>query len=111
MTDDEHEGADGPDDTDSTLVRSGKAALTFTEMTAFVRDLEARPTGRLLDDLPGLMALPEAKHGLVVMVLRRRTQSGGPERSPILERLEELRSRSESPEVRKRVEAFLSRAG
>jgi hypothetical protein len=78
------EEPDLPDDAESTLVRSGKTALTFTEMSAFVRDLESRPTGRLLDDLPGLMAPPEAKYGLVVMVLRRKTRPEGPERSSIL---------------------------
>jgi hypothetical protein len=97
------------DDAESTLVRAGKGALTFTEMAAFVRDLEARPTARLLADLPGLMALPEAKYGLVLMVLRRKTRPSGVERAAILERLLELRSRSEEPAVRERLEAFFAR--
>jgi hypothetical protein len=109
MTNDDD--AAGLGDAESTLVRSARAALTFTEMTAFVRDLESRPTTRLLDDLPGLMTLPEAKYGLVLMVLRRKTRPGEEERESILERLGALRSGSESPQVRKRVEAFLERAG
>ena len=32
----------GPNDSGSTLIQTGKAALTFTEMAAFVRDIEAR---------------------------------------------------------------------
>ena len=109
MADDEE--VDVPDDADSTLVRSGKTALTFTEMTSFVRDLESRPTERLLDDLPGLMALPEAKYGLVVMVLRRNVRPGRSERDSILERLGALRSGAENAEVQKRAKAFLSRLG
>lgn len=98
------------DDLESTLVRAGKGALTFTEMAAFVRDLEARPTDRLLADLPGLMALPEAKYGLVLMVLRRRTRPGGVEGAAIRERLLELQSGSEDAAVRKRIEAFFARS-
>jgi hypothetical protein len=97
------------DDAESTLVRAGKGALTFTEMAAFVRDLEARPTARLLVDLPGLMALPEAKYGLVLMVLRRRTRPGSAEGAPIRERLLEMQSRSGDPTVRTRVDAFFAR--
>ena len=98
-----------PDDAGSTLVRSGKSALTFSEMATFVRDLEARPTGRLLDDLPGLMALPDAKYNLVVLVLRKKTRPGGTERSAILERLLQLKSDAEDPAVRARAQAFLDR--
>jgi len=97
------------EDADSTLVRSGKSALTFTEMTAFVKDIESRPPERLARDLPGLMALPEAKYSLVVMVLRKKTRSRGPERSGIIAQLTWLRTRADSPEVRQRAEAFLAR--
>ena len=98
-----------PDDTGSTLVRSGKTALTFTEMAAFVHDLEARPAPRLLADLPGLMALPEAKYNLVVMVLKKKTRPEGSERSAILERLGQLRASSDDPTVKERCKAFLER--
>ncbi len=37
------------DDDPSTLVRSGKLALTYTEMAALVEDIEARPIERLAD--------------------------------------------------------------
>jgi hypothetical protein len=98
------------DDPESTLVRAGKGALTFTEMAAFVRDLEARPTDRLLADLPGLMTLPETRYGLVLMVLRRRTRPGGVEGAAIRERLLELRSGSADPAVLKRIDAFFARS-
>lgn len=98
---------DEPEDSGSTLVRSGQSALTFTEMAAFVRDLEARPLARLLADLSGLLALPEAKYNLVVMVLRRKTRPEGPERTPLLAYLAELRSADRDPQVRERALQFL----
>ena len=70
------ETGDGePDDSGSTLVQTGKAALRLNEMAAFVHDIEARPLPRLLSDLDGLMALPDAKFELVVMVLRRKVSA------------------------------------
>lgn len=96
-----------PEDPGSTLVRSAKSALTFTEMAAFVHDLEARPLPRLLADLPGLLALPEAKFALVVMVLRRKTRPESPELTSLLARIDELRSRADDALVRDRCEQFL----
>ena len=75
----------GEDDTDSTLLRVGKSAVTFSEMEAFVRELEARPHDRLVADIPSLLALPPAKFDLCVMVLRRRLRTSIPdERSELL---------------------------
>jgi hypothetical protein len=98
-----------PEDSSSTLVSQGKSALTFTEMAAFVRDIEARPLPRLLSDLPGLMVLPDLKYQLVVMVLRKKVKDGSAEREPILARLQELRNGSAEDTIRQRAEAFLSR--
>jgi len=98
-----------PDDSSSTLVHQGKSALTFTEMAAFVRDIEARPLQRLLSDLPGLLVLPDLKFQLVVMVLRKKAKDGSAEREPILARLQELRRGSADDTVRQRAEAFLSK--
>jgi hypothetical protein len=75
---------DEPEDDVSTLVRSGKLAMTFTEMQAFVKDIEARPAARLVGDLEGLMALPEAKYQLVVIVLRKKTRPDVAERTALL---------------------------
>ena len=98
-----------PEDSSSTLVHQGKNALTFTEMAAFVRDIEARPLPRLLTDLPGLLVLPDLKHQLVVMVLRKKVKEGSAEREPIQARLLELRKGSADETVRQRAEAFLSK--
>jgi hypothetical protein len=100
---------EGPDDSGSTLVQAGKAALTFTEMAAFVRDIEARPLARLISDLEGLMALPDAKYQLVVMVLRKKVRPGAAERESILARLRELQAGAANPVVGKRAEAFLAK--
>lgn len=97
-----------PDDSGSTLVQTGKAALTFNEMAAFVRDIEARPLARLLSDLGGLMALPDAKHQLVVMVLRRKVRDDAVEADAILGKLKELLG-APDPAVVKRVQAFLAK--
>ncbi len=99
-----------PDDAGSTLVRSGKLALTYTEMAAFVKDIEARPTARLISDLPGLMALPDAKYRLVVMVLRKKTRPDVAERPALLERLDDLQKNAEDPSVRSRARAFLEKS-
>lgn len=99
----------GPDDSGSTLVQTGKAALTFTEMAAFVHDIEARPQARLLSDLDGLMALPEAKYQLVVMVLRRKIRDTPAEREAVLARVRELQAGAASPQVRERALKFLAK--
>jgi len=100
---------EGEEDSGSTLVRSGKSALTFREMAAFVRDLEARPPARLLQDLPGLMALPDAKFGLVTMVLRKKTRPEIAEGPQVLSRLRELQANSDDPGVRERCRLFLEK--
>lgn len=97
-----------PDDSGSTLVQTGKAALTFTEMAAFVHDIEARPQARLLSDLEGLMGLPDAKYQLVVMVLRRKLRDEA-EGAAILARLRELQAGAALPAVRERAGAFLAK--
>jgi len=44
-------------------------AKTFSELEAFVKDLESRPTERLLRDLPDLVALSESKVSIISYVL------------------------------------------
>ena len=105
----ERMGEGGPDDSSSTLVQTGKAALTFSEMGAFVRDIEARPQARLLSDLDGLLALPDAKYQLVVMVLRRKLRGEASERDAILARVRELQAGAADPAVRTRAGAFLAK--
>ena len=98
----------GPNDSGSTLIQTGKAATTFTEMAAFVRDIEARPLARLVRDLEGLMALPDSKYQLVVMVLRRKIRDVPAERGTILAQVKGLES-SANPEVAQRATAFVEK--
>ena len=57
---------------DSTLIRRGRSALSVSEMVAFVDMLEARPLLKLLEELPDLARLSEAKFALATKTLRRR---------------------------------------
>jgi hypothetical protein len=59
-------------DTDSTLIRRGRSALSMSEMVAFVDMLETRPLFKLLEELPELARLSDAKFTLAVKTLRRR---------------------------------------
>src|SRR5947207_2580431 len=59
-------------DLDSTLIRRGRSALSVSEMVTFVETLEARPLMKLLEELPGLARLSEAKFTLATKTLRRR---------------------------------------
>ncbi len=103
------EDEDLPDDAFSTLVQTGKDALTFKEMQAFVNDIEARPQERLVHDLQGLMALPQAKYQLVVMVLRKKTKPDAAGRDALLARLGELKEKSPDQTVRSRAASFLEK--
>ena len=47
-------------------------AKTFNEMEAFVKDLESRPTERLLRDLPELVALSESKFSIISYVVAKK---------------------------------------
>ena len=60
------------DSLDSTLIRRGRSALSVSEMVAFVDMLEARPLIKLLEELPELARLSEAKFALATKTLRRR---------------------------------------
>lgn len=64
--------SDDPTDFDSTLVRHGKGAGTFDQMTAFAREIENRSLDKLLADLPGLAALSEWKFRVAANMFRRR---------------------------------------
>jgi hypothetical protein len=97
---------DDDPDSDSTVVRSGKAAFSFAEMGRFVAELEARPLDRLLADLPGLLELPETKYGLVKMVLGKRLRQSPTDRAALEPALRTL-VRVGTPEVKKRCEALL----
>jgi hypothetical protein len=65
-------------DLDSTLIRRGKGAMTYSDMVAFAESVEVRPLGKLLEDLPGIAALSDSKFRIASTVLRRRFRLESP---------------------------------
>ncbi len=59
-------------DFDSTLVRHGRDAATFDQVSAFAKEIEERSLDKLLLDLPGLSALSEWKFRLAAQMFGRR---------------------------------------
>ena len=101
--------ADDDTDDDSTLVRTGKLALGYQEMVAFVKDIEERPRERLLSDLEGLMALPDSKYQLVALVLRKRMRPEIGDGPALVGRLRYLQKHAEDDTVRSRVVALFEK--
>lgn len=65
-------------DHDSTLLRKGKNAVTFPEMVEFAATLELRPLAQLLEELPELARLSEAKFSVASNILKRRFRTETP---------------------------------
>ena len=65
-------------DLDSTLVRRGQNAMTYTDMVAFAESVETRPLAKLLEELPGIAGLSDSKFRIASTVLRRRFQLESP---------------------------------
>ena len=61
-------------DFDSTLVRRGFHAATFTEMAEFAQTIEVRPLDKLLAELPAVAQLSDLKFSLARQVIRRRVR-------------------------------------
>ena len=94
----------------SSMVMKAIDAKTFSELEAFVKDLEGRPTERLLQDLPELVALSESKASLISYVLATRFRHAGAEgRSTIREGVAALFERLPAGETRDRVHDVVER--
>jgi len=65
-------GEHASDVLNTTLVREGQDASTLEELVRFADEVEKRPIRQLLEDLPGLARLSEAKFHLVMKVIRNR---------------------------------------
>lgn len=94
----------------SSVVLRGIDARTFTEMESFVKDLEGRPTERLLRDLPQLAELSVTKVSLVSYVIAGKYRAAEPAlkeqiRESVAAALESL----PAGEARERVAAILDR--
>lgn len=62
-------------DPDSTLIRRGANAATFSDMADFVDTIQHRPLDKLLTELPALAELSTTKFSLARQALRRRARS------------------------------------
>ena len=65
-------------DFDSTLLRRGRSAVTYSDMVSFASTIEERPLSSLLEELPGIAALSETKFLLAATVMRRRFRGETP---------------------------------
>jgi hypothetical protein len=65
-------------DLDSTLIRRGVHAATYTDMAEFAETIEFRPLDKLLAELPGIASLSEMKFSLARQVIRRRVRTLNP---------------------------------
>ena len=65
-------------DFDSTLIRSARGAVTFSDMVEFAEKLENRSLAQLLEELPELARLSTAKFDVATSVLRRRFRGESP---------------------------------
>lgn len=94
----------------SSVVLRGIDARTFTEMESFVKDLEGRPTERLLRDLPQLAALSQTKVSLVSYVIAGKYRAATPpDREWMRENVAATLESLEAGEIRERIAAILDR--
>src|SRR5215208_1346317 len=62
-------------DFDSTLIRRGVTAATFSDMADFVETIQTRPLDKLLTELPALAELSATKFSLARQAFRRRARA------------------------------------
>lgn len=88
----------------SSIVMRALDATTFTELQAFTKDLESRPTERLLRDIADLVLASESKAQIVSYVMATKfRRADAAERKKILESLDATMTRLDAGEVRDRV--------
>lgn len=94
-------------DADSTLVRSGRAAVTVADMKVFATLLEQRPLVKLLGELPSLARLSDSKFNLATNVLRRRFRGESPiDMLQLRSIAEEIAASIDAPVVAGRIRAL-----
>jgi hypothetical protein len=64
-----------PIDLDSTLMRKGVRAASYSDMAEFAQTVETRPLDKLLAELPAIATLSETKFLLARAVMRRRARA------------------------------------
>jgi hypothetical protein len=94
----------------SSIVMKAIDATTFTELQEFVKDLESRPTERVLRDVADLVKPSESKAQIVSYVLATKyRRADAQERQSILDKLESTVRHLAPGEQRDRVEAVVTR--
>ena len=94
----------------SSIVMKAIDAKTFTELQSFVKDLESRPTERLLRDLPDLVRLSEAKAEIISYVIATKFRHAETdERRTIRQSVQATSDRLPPGEERERVQDILDR--
>jgi hypothetical protein len=94
----------------SSIVMRAIDATTFSELQAFTKDLESRPTDRLLRDVADLVKPSESKAQIVSYVIATKYRHAGrDERQKILYTLEGTIENLEAGEQRDRVSFILNR--
>lgn len=94
----------------STLVTKAVDATTFSELQAFTKDLESRPTERVLRDVADLVTLSESKAHIVGYVLATKYRHGtAAERYTIVDHLDAVAAQLPPGEQRERVLAIAER--
>ncbi|MEA2342153.1 MAG: hypothetical protein QOF63_322 [Thermoanaerobaculia bacterium] len=94
----------------SSIVMKAIDAKTFTELQAFVKDLESRPTERLLRDLPDLVKLSDAKAEIITYVIATKfRRAASDERQKIRESVQATSDGLPHGQERSRVQDILER--
>jgi hypothetical protein len=94
----------------SSVVMKAIDAKTFTEMEAFVKDLESRTTERLLRDLADLANLSSTKVSLVAYVMAGKYKQADAEgRAVIRQTIQATADSLEAGEQRERISSMLNR--
>jgi hypothetical protein len=94
----------------SSIVMKAIDAKTFTELQAFGKDLESRPTERLLRDVADLVRLSESKAQIVSSTIATKFRHADAEgRQRIRESLEATLEKLSAGEERNRVSSILER--
>lgn len=63
------------EDFDSTLVRRGRQAASFSDMVEFAKNVHERPLAKLFEELPHIARLSDTKFHLATNILRNRFRS------------------------------------
>ena len=97
-------------DPTSSIVMKAIDATTFTELQAFVKDLESRPVERLLRDVADLVKPSESKAQIVAYVIATKFRNANAEeRRSIVASLDRTIRHSQPGEQRDRVNAVVER--